>query len=398
MKRLALRALMTLAILCTPPAAVADQTETQLGQDRFVAGGRVEQTDTISGDLLIAGARTRVSGTVAEDLYASAFSVDIPARVAGDIVAAGGQVVLSGAAGRDALLAGMSITVDTDASVNGSLRVFAGSATLRGTIGGTLFVSAGEVHLDGPVSGDVLINAADVTFGSDARIDGTLMLSTPQQVAVPTEVVPAGRITYVDFDAENWPDLDEMGWEGLPEGPSTFAIIGGYLVTLGFLLALGATFLALVPQRVAVMRRMALNRPWLTVLLGAIGFSTLVGLIPISAMSVIGIPLVPIALLGVVLGWVLGYLLGAYVIAMALARAGGLGDTPSLPARIAVLAGAITGAALLNFIPVIGWVANFAIVFFGVGALTEGVLRAAMPGVDPDEHDEMMEPKEGRPA
>jgi hypothetical protein len=41
--------------------------------------------------------------------------------------------------------------------------------------------------------------------------------------------------------------------------------------------------------------------------------------------------------------------------------------------RLLALAIGVTIAALLNFIPVIGWMANFALVLLGVGAITTGL-------------------------
>ena len=89
----------------------------------------------------------------------------------------------------------------------------------------------------------------------------------------------------------------------------------------------------------------------------------------------------------------LGYLLGAYVLAMAVARGLGMGDAPSIWARIGVLALAIVGAALLNFIPVIGWMANLALVLLGVGAFTDAALAALVPRTRPSLDVDMREPE-----
>jgi hypothetical protein len=141
------------------------------------------------------------------------------------------------------------------------------------------------------------------------------------------------------------------------------------------------------------MRRMAHGRPGTTMLLGLVGLSALVGLIPVSAISIVGLPLAPIALLLLILVWLLGYLLGAYVLAMAVARGLGMGDDPSIWARIGVLAAAIVGAALLNFIPVIGWMANLALVLLGVGAFTDAILAALVPRTGPALDTDMREPE-----
>jgi hypothetical protein len=158
---------------------------------------------------------------------------------------------------------------------------------------------------------------------------------------------------------------------------------GGFLVTLAFLVTIGAIALATMPRTVSSMRRLAHGLPGTTILLGLIGLSAVFGLVPVSAISIVGIPLVPIAILLALLAWTLGYVLGAYVLAMAAARAFGMGDAPAMWARLGVLALAVTVAALLNFVPFLGWILNMGLVFLGVGAMLAALLQARSVSVGP---------------
>jgi hypothetical protein len=56
---------------------------------------------------------------------------------------------------------------------------------------------------------------------------------------------------------------------------------------------------------------------------------------------------------------------------------------PSNVARLLVLAAAIILVALLNFIPFVGWVANYTLVLLGIGAMTRAVFQSMLgnPGV-----------------
>ncbi|CTQ50358.1 hypothetical protein [Jannaschia donghaensis] len=375
---------LSLALLIGTGPVGAERRDVEFGGDRLVTGGQLEETTAAARDVLISGARIVLRGDVGDDLLAAAFDVDVEAATGGDLTAAGARVRLDGRAGGDATLTGFIVTLDDDAVVEGNARLFAATATQRGVVEGSLLLVAGDARLEGVVGGDLRVVAETLTFGPDARVEGRLTLALPQDVVVPADVAPAGRVSYEYVDGVGWRDYDELAWEGVPDPPSAAAIGGGFLLGLAFLLITGGTLLALMPQRVASMRRLALARPGITVLIGALGFATLVGSIPVAAMTVVGLPLVPLAILFVVLGWLLGYLLGAYVVAMGIARALGLGDLPSIPARLGVLAGAITVAAILNFIPFLGWILNVALVFLGVGAMTEGGLRAVMARVGPD--------------
>ncbi|MEM7644549.1 MAG: hypothetical protein AAF366_18790 [Pseudomonadota bacterium] len=385
-----LRALAVLVLCLSCGSALADRYEAQLGGDRFVSGGRLDETVPSGRDLLVSGAQVVTRGDVTQDLFAAGFSVDMEGATGGDVTAAGARVRLDGRAGGDAMLSGVIVTLDRQGEVAGNARLFGGTATVRGAVGGSAVVAASEIRIEGRVAGDMQLAGDAISFGPEARVDGRLTITAPEELIVPDHVAPSGRVSYEYMDAGAWRDFDELAWEGIPEAPSAAAVGGGFLVSLAFLLAVGGTFLALAPDRVATMRRVALTRPGITILVGGLGLSALIGLVPVSAISIVGLPLLPMAILTVLLAWLLGYLLGAYVVAMGVARAVGLGDNPVLPVRLAVLAAAITAAALLNFVPILGWVLNVALVFLGLGAMTEGVLRWAIPDVDPVEDDEML--------
>jgi hypothetical protein len=59
------------------------------------------------------------------------------------------------------------------------------------------------------------------------------------------------------------------------------------------------------------------------------------------------------------------------------------GETePGKIVRVLLLGGAVTVIALLNFIPFIGWVANFTLVLLGIGAITRMVFGFFIEDVD----------------
>jgi hypothetical protein len=117
--------------------------------------------------------------------------------------------------------------------------------------------------------------------------------------------------------------------------------------------------------------------------LGVIGLSLLFGLVPITAMTIVGIPFVPINLLAIIVVWTLGYALGGYAVAMYVWAALGGADSPNSITRILLLAAAITVVALFNFIPFVGWVVNFTLVLIGIGALTRAVFARFITDIDP---------------
>jgi hypothetical protein len=77
----------------------------------------------------------------------------------------------------------------------------------------------------------------------------------------------------------------------------------------------------------------------------------------------------------IVIAWTLGYALGAYAVAMRVWEGFGGADDPSSGARLLVFGAAISAIALLNFIPFVGWIANYTLVLLGVGAMTKAVFN-----------------------
>ena len=141
-------------------------------------------------------------------------------------------------------------------------------------------------------------------------------------------------------------------------------------MTLGFFVVIGALFLTLAPGQVQTLKDRIDARPGLTLVAGVLGLSMLFGLVPISAMTVVGMPLVPIMVLVLIVVWALGYILGSYVLALRAMRALGGAKTPSTGLRLLALVIGVSFVALLNFIPFLGWIANFTLVLLGIGGLT----------------------------
>lgn len=352
------------------------------GTDTFIAASSGMPELQAPGDVFASGGAVVTRGRVAGDAHAAGFDLDLEADVAGDLYAAGAAVTVRAPVGGDLSLMGFSLRTVEAASIKGNARILGSTITIDGPIDGALAALGGEITLNAAVTGDVLLQGGTVTFGPKARISGTLTYSAPEPVTIPAEVIPAARVVYKKTPPmmDRFEDMRDWGegWAGrdMPALPSTLALATAFLVTLGFLVLLGGALLAWAPQRVEALRLVGARRPAFMVLLGVLGIATLIGLVPVTAMTVIGLPFVPIVLLAIILTWTLGYLIGAYVVALRLYQAfGGHGD-PTLGLRIALLGCGVLAFSLLNFVPVLGWMVNFLLVLFGIGTLTTGVIPA----------------------
>ncbi len=93
---------------------------------------------------------------------------------------------------------------------------------------------------------------------------------------------------------------------------------------------------------------------------------------PVLFLTVIGIFVVPVALVLVFLAWLLGYLAGVYLLGARVAKT--LTPLDSVVKRLAVLAVSILALGLLGMIPVVGWLITLIILCFGLGAIATHLL------------------------
>ena len=353
----------------------ADTVSVTHGGDTFVVGAQINELVDAAGDTFLAGRTIETRGMAAGDLHVSGFDVSISTAAAEDLYAAGATVVIRSTVAEDLTAAGFSLRTEKASVTQGNVRLFGNSVTVEGPVEGALMVTGRDVIVNAVIQGDARILAQTLTFGPDAEIKGTLTYSTEDRIAVPDRVAPAERVVFEAHSGGRvWEDWDEIG-KDMPVLPTFASLLFGFVISLLFFLVLGALMLGFMPKRLARLRRSIADAPGQTVLSGVIGLSLLFGMVPIIALTVVGLPFVPIVLLAIVVVWTLGYALGAYGVAMRIWSGFGGATDPSSIARLLVFAAAIIVIALLNFIPFVGWIANYTLVLLGVGAMTRGFFQ-----------------------
>jgi len=355
--------------------ALADTVSVTHGGDTFVAGAQVNEVVDATGDAFLAARTIEARGTTAGDLHVAGFDVSISTATAEDLYAAGATVVVRGPVAQDLTAAGFSVRTEKASVTQGNVRLFGNSITVEGPIEGALLATGRDVIVNAVIKGDARILAQSLSFGPDAQINGTLTYSTEDKIAVPERVAPSERVVFEAYSGsrlrKNW---DEIGKE-MPVLPTVASMIFGFVISLLFFVVLGALMLTFMPKRLSRLRSSIAEAPGQSILLGVIGLSMLFGMVPITALTIVGLPFVPIVVLAIVVIWTLGYALGAYGVAMRIWSGFGGADHPSNIARLLVFAAAITFTALLNFIPFVGWVANYTLVLLGVGAVTRALFQ-----------------------
>lgn len=374
-----LAAVVTIAISLP---AMSETVVTEAGGDTYAAGETVVRTLDADRDVFAAGRSTTVLGKTQGDMHVSGFDVKMSADVSEDAYAAGATVTISGTVGADLSAAGFTVRLEPSARVGENARLMAATLNIEAPISGSLAATGRDVYLNAEVTGDARIFAKSLRFGPNARVDGQLTYSTEDKLDVPASVASADRVQFEPVDAGRvWDELENI--REMPILPTMASMLFGFLITLLFFVVLGAIALGFFPKRLEAMRASVSNAFGQTALLGVVGLSLLFGAVPVVALTIVGLPLVPILLLLIVATWTFSYALGAYAIATRIWFGLGGDADPGMLVRLVIFAAAIIAIALLNFILFVGWVVNYTLVLLGLGAITRLVFGAMLGSPEP---------------
>jgi cytoskeletal protein CcmA (bactofilin family) len=363
-------ALATIIALVTPAAADEEGERFVQGGDVYAAGDAADLTAPTERNAFLAGGSVEVEGDVARNAHIAAFEADVEAPVAGDLYAAAALVSIGAPVAGDVTAAAYRVTVQQPGSVGGNLRTMARTVEINGDVAGSAVVAAGGLTLSGTVTGDLFFAGRTIDFGPDARVDGDLTIRAPRVVEVPPTVAAPDRVTFAPLDVDTAEGFSgEAAEEALGfELPSTLTIVAVAVTAFLVLLLVGILFLGLAPRTVEGLRAEIEMRMWRSFGFGLIGLATLLGLVPLAAISIVGIPLIPILIPILALVAAFAWLLGAYTLSHRVFRTFGAGLT-SMGTRLLVFIIGVLVLAGLNAVPVLGWLLNAFASLIGFGAL-----------------------------
>jgi len=358
---MSIRIILTICLMLPTLAIAQDDAEfLKLGGDIYGGGTSVVVNDATANDVFLGAQDTTLSGPISGSAHMVGQTVTLSETVAGNAYAAGQTVTLSGDVTGNATLAGQTLTVG---NVGRNLRAFGQSVAVNGAVGGAALIGAQTVTFNNTIAGDVAVNAQDISFGSVAKIDGTLTIyhSDPGSINVPDGVVPASRVTRKTI--EEWT-------EDAPTsiGVSRQTIWRGLLSTIVTITVLAAIFAALMPAKLAQIRKSFLARPLRAFWFGFLTLSAAIGTTVVLAISVIGLLAVPLSvILAIIVGFA-GYIVGAYALGVGLLGLIGRSDPGTWIERaLAAAVGAVLIAAI-GLVPFVGWLVVLAVTLTGLGA------------------------------
>ena len=273
-------------------------------------------------------------------------NVDIDQPVEGNLYIAGGNV---------------SIT----APVSGNARIAGGDVSVKGNIGGKLAVAGGNVTLDGPVTGDVSVSSGSLELGPNARIGGRLKFRGGNLEQDPAAQVTGG-VTRTHRRSHHWDSEDY--------GPFKGSWIVRGIWTLGLML-LAALIAGALPGPARRAQEELRSRPWLAALFGLMALIC----IPIAAVivmiTVIGIPLGLLAIVGYIALLLLGYVATAVLVSGLLLDRYKSDAASRTSWRVGAAVLAMLVLSTLAHMPIVGGFIGLMALVIGVGAIVGAIVH-----------------------
>ena len=371
-----LSALALALVFCAPGAAPAEESRLTFGGDQFVAGQAASLATPVDRDAFAAGYDVALTAPVAGDAHLAGYNVSSGSAITGNLYAAGQSVAIRGPVGGDVSALGSNVAIDTTAPVTGNLRIAASTITLGGAVSGSALVAAQTLRIDSTIAGDLSFFGETLTFGPAAKIIGRVSIHAPKPIDVPTSVAAADRVSYTQLTGPDY--ATEAGKTAEHVVRSVWPAVWATGLWWLLLAVVGLLFLTLGAGFVARLETAAVGKAGRTFTLGLFGFAAAMGLVPVFALTLIGLFLVPFVLIFVAAVCGLAYLAGTYLVGARIA--GQLLPLDSALKRVGMLVVAIVVAGLLGMIPFIGWLITLLLLIVGFGAfgrLTVGRWGAA---------------------
>ena len=328
-----------------------------IGEDVYVAGGRVDLKGDIEGDAIVAGGHLKIGEEIRGDATLAGGIVTLTGHVSDDVRVVGGDIDIDAVIRDDLVAIGGNVIIQQNSRVEGKAWIAAGDVDVLGEIGQDLEIVGGTVTLGGRVGGDAKIGAGRLEILPTARIEGDLSYTSGEEAVISEGAVIGGSTTR-DLSGDEFEDTWYEKGGGL--GATLLWVIG--LTVTGMVLLLA--FPNLLEEVIAQLQA----TPWKSL---GLGFVTLV-VTPVLAVFCM------ILVIGAPLGLVL---IAAYLIALLIAYLttaiwlGNLGldligrkSPETWPWRTGALLAALLALTLIGVVPLIGGLILFLAVIGGLGA------------------------------
>jgi cytoskeletal protein CcmA (bactofilin family) len=268
----------------------------------YVASFRSRIDTNISGDLSIASFTSSIYGDTTGSVHLLGGRASIHGDVGGSLYVASGNVDVHGTIGGDLVVGAGRATLTNGSRVEGDVIVLAGQLSSRGNVSGTLYGSALLLDQEGTVGGNMEVQVDRLDIEGSATIGGDLRYQSP------TDADISGSAT-IDGITER---TNAAPWTGIGDGAlAPF----GPLLRLVWSLLVGAALIGTAPRLMNRLGEIAspVVQPGI---LGMIGLLSIPVFATIALVSILGIPIGILMLVG----WLVGLYLSQVIVGLAIGR------------------------------------------------------------------------------
>lgn len=354
------RFLLIVCVLGAFPAAAAaaqfygrdDLTiEKKVRDDLYIFGGSVTVEEDVRGDLTVVGGQVRVHANVSGDLFVLGGAVLVDGKVGDSARVAGGNIEVNNRIAKDLIVLGGNVTVGKEAVIGRDLFGAGGNLKVSSRVRDDINGSYGQLAISGPVGGNVKVSVGQLNLEDGARIRKNLEYRSENEVRISGRAKVEGQTKkYAPLKPKSSPVARFFGW----------------LMSFLSMLVVGLIAAAVFPKPLRRTEEALAGRAWPSLGIGfAVLFLTPIVLV-LLLVTVIGIPLALILTAGYLVSIYTAQIFTAAVVGeTALARAGSGAHRPEAGVAVGVAA-----LSLVKLVPVIGPLATFFAMMFGLGAIS----------------------------
>lgn len=293
--------------------------------------------------------------------------------------AMGINVIMNGTAQDRIRLFG--VRVRTSGTFNGPAYIRAAQADVGGTFNRSADIAAANAELSGTYNGDVTVQAANITITPGTVIKGNLEYSATAITGLDQAKV-SGRVTQLKDGTTNSKEVRQ--WKQQARKSATIFLAGGWIVTLLSVLIIGFVVAKLFPAQSGLIVGTMRTDPWPSIGSGFLIFLLTPPLIMLLMITMLGIPV------GFVLGllYILALHAGPIFAGLMIGRVivGRLRHEASADTIFVPLLTGLLILWIVQLIPIIGWLAWFVFLLYGLGGIWVTLLRYRrdeIPGEEP---------------
>ncbi|MFH0840788.1 MAG: hypothetical protein V1865_02295 [bacterium] len=257
----------------------------------YIGGSMVTVDANINGDVFCAGQTININGNVAGDIICAGETINVNGEVGGNVRIAGQHLSINNKVARNVNILGNNLNIGSNADIGWDLMAFGANISMAGKVGSYLHGGGANLFVSGEVGKDIKFDVdKNLTITDGAIINGNVNYSSTCCDASIADGAVKGEVVRREAGYTTKPKVSfyklVIGW-GIARG---IAMLSAILI--------GLVFILVSRKQSMELTELMSKKFWTAIGIGAI----ILFLVPIASIilliTVIGIPLAIICLLG----------------------------------------------------------------------------------------------------